>query len=927
MKPHAYALPTLLVAAWLCASPATARAEVTPQDLTCEYRTEPLGIDVEKPRLGWTLRSDERGQRQTAYQVLVAGSPKLLEGDVADLWDSGKVISSESIGVTYAGKPLGSGQRVWWKVRAWDKDDAVSPYSQPAWWEIALLAENDWQGTWIRQNKPLPQRDEDFYKDRPAPLLRRSFTVTKEIQRARVYVSGLGYYELSVNGQKVGDHVLDPGWTAYAKRVLYATYDVTESLRPGENVLGVVLGGGWYNPLPLRMWGRLNLREHLAVGSPRVILQMNIEYTDGSRESIVTDGKWKVAEGPILTNSVYLGETYDARRGQPGWNEPSFDDSGWQAAVEADQPLGPLKAQSAPPIKVTQTIKPVRLTEPQPGVFVFDMGQNFAGWVRLRVKGKAGTKVTMTCGELLHLDGTVNARTSACGQINKGGARGGPGAPQDAFQRNTYILKGEEQEVYTPRFTFHGFRYVQVTGYPGTPTLDALDGLRLNSAVQPAGWFSCSNKMLNRVQEMTRWTLRSNLQSVQSDCPHREKFGYGGDIAVTAEAAIFNFNMARFYAKTVRDFQDAARPNGGLTETAPYVGIADFGLGQQSGPIGWGTAHPLLQRHLLQYYGDRQIIEEQYKVTGRWIALLESTAEDYLLPGGIGDHEGLAPKSTALTGTAFFYYNVRLAQQLAAATGQQADAQRYEKLAQRIKEALNKRFLDPKTGRYDTGTQANQAIPLALGLVPETSREDALKVLVDDVLQKHDGHLTTGIFGTNYMLQALSEAGRADVACTVVTRHKFPGWGHMLHQGGTTLWEHWAFDEETFSHNHPAFGSVSAWFYKTLAGIQPAPDAIGFDKIIIRPQVVGNLTWVKARYGSIRGPVESSWTIEQDGLKLEIYVPVGTTATVYVPAGRAERVTESGHPASESPGVQLLRTEDRAAVFAVGSGRYQFAVK
>jgi alpha-L-rhamnosidase len=426
---------------------------------------------------------------------------------------------------------------------------------------------------------------------------------------------------------------------------------------------------------------------------------------------------------------------------------------------------------------------------------------------------------------------------------------------------------------------------------------------------------------------MTRWTLLSNLQAVQSDCPHREKFGYGGDVAATAEAAIFNFNMARFYTKTVRDFEDAARPNGGLTETAPYVGIADFGLGQQTGPVGWGTAHPLLQRHLLRYYGDRQIIDEQYKVTGRWIALLESSAKDYLLPGGIGDHEGLAPKSTALTGTAFFYQNVRLAQQLAAAAGQQADAQRYGDLAERIQEALNKRFLDAKTGRYDAGTQADQAIPLALGLVPETSRAGALRLLVDDVMQKHQGHLSTGIFGTPAMLQALSEAGRADVAYAVVSRHTFPGWGHMLHQGGTTLWEHWAFDDRTFSHNHPAFGSVSAWFYKTLAGIQPEPDAVGFDKIVIRPRVVGNLTWAKARYASVRGQVESSWSLEDGALKLEIYVPVGSTATVYVPARRPEQVTESGHPAAKSPGVEYLRTEDAAAVYAVGSGRYQFAVK
>jgi len=676
--------------------------------LKSEYRVNPLGLDTPQPRLSWLLDSKERGQQQTAYQVLAATSLDALAKGTGDLWDSGKVSSAESVHVAYGGQPLRSGQRVYWKVRAWDRQDRPSAYSAPAWWEMGLLAPADWQAAWLTRQRPAPRSEQQMFEDAPAPLLRKEFAIPKAILRARVYVSGLGYYELRLNGQRVGDHVLDPGWTTYSKRVLYSTYDVTDQLQRGANALGIMLGNGWFNPLPLRLWGHINPREHLTIGEPRAILQLVVEFADGSSQTVVTDETWKVGEGPILRNNVYLGEVYDARRAQPGWDRPGFDDASWRRASVAEEPLGPLRAQDAPPVRVTRTLKPVKRTEPKPGVFIFDLGQNFAGWARLSVKGPAGTRVRMRYGELLYPDGTLNGMTAVCGQIKQGGRDyryDGIGAPKTAWQEDQYILKGEGEEVYTPRFTFHGFRYVEVTGIVGEHV--ALEGLRLNSDVAPAGSFTCSNERFNRIQEMVLWTELSNLFSVQSDCPHREKFGYGGDIVATSEMAIFNFDMARFYAKATRDLADAVRPNGGFTETAPFVGIADNGLGEKSGPIGWGTAHPLLQWHLYQYYGDTRLLEENYELTKRWIALLRASARDHILDNGISDHESLVPKPRALTGTGFYYLNVRLFSQIARALGKKADADEAAALAEQIKAAFNQKFLQPGTGRYDTATHAS----------------------------------------------------------------------------------------------------------------------------------------------------------------------------------------------------------------------------
>ncbi len=914
-------------------------ATIIPVDLRCEYLRTPLGVDTRIPRLSWRLQpgvADARGLRQSSYQVLVARDEASLAADRGDLWDSGKVESTEQLHVPYGGRPLASAARCHWKVRAWDGDDQPTPFSAPTWWEMGLLGTVDWSGAWIDDGRLLPERDEDYYADDPAPLFRKAFVARAGVRRARLYAAGLGYYELRLNGEKVSDHLLDPAWTSYGKRVLYTTHDVTALVRDGANALAAMLGNGWFNPLPLRMWGRINLRDHLVVGRPRLIAQLNIEYEDGTAQSVVTDESWTVSGGPLVRNSVYLGEAYDARNEQPGWDRPGFDDDGW---AHANRPtdaqgsaghLGPLRSQMVPPIRTTATLRPVRVTEVRPGVFIFDMGQNFAGWARLRVQGPRGTTVTMRMGELLHPDGTLNVMTAVAGQIkgtnSDGTPRGGPGAPDVAFQSNAYTLRGDGLETYTPRFTFHSFRYVEVTGYPGTPTLDTIEGLRLNTAVEPVGSFACSDDLLNRIQKMVQWTLLSNLFSVQSDCPGREKFQYGGDIVATSEMAIFNYDMESLYAKTVLDHQDAARGSGWFPETAPYVGISAASYEDEAGPVGWGLAHPLLTAQLLQYYGNTRVVQEQYEAAARWVDLLNENADGHVLDRCISDHESLDPKPVALTATAHFFQSAKLTEHLARVLGRAREADRHAALARRIRQAFIDRFLEPGTGRFDIGTQACQATALYMGLVPDDEREAAVDAMVDQVLVAHGGHIAAGIFGTKYLLDSLTAQGRADVAYAMVAQESFPGWGHMLASGATTLWETWEFSDNTYSHNHPMFGSVGEWFFKGLGGIKPHPQAVGFDRFLIEPNVVGSLTWARVRYESVRGPIVSNWRIDGDRLRLDVEVPVNSIAIVRLPTRDPSSVTENGIPAAEAPGVTPLGPGPEAAArFEVGSGRYAFA--
>ena len=689
--------------------------------LRCEYRNQPLGIDHPVPRLSWVLESSERGQKQGAYRILVARTEESLKAAHGDLWDSGKVDSSQSVCVEYKGKPLQSGQRCYWKVKVWPAgSDTATSWSAPTFWEMGLVKASDWQGQWIGDGKALPDNDNAYFADDPAPIFRKHFTLYKPVRAARLYISALGYYQASLNGALVGDHKLDPLWTYPHKRVFYSTYDVTGQLSKGANCLGVMLGNGWYNPLPLRMWGRYNLRDTLQVGRPQFIAQLNIEYADGSRESVVSDNSWKWTEGPILRNSIYLGEKVDARKSVQNWDKPGLDVSKWTAVKLCPAPEGPLQSQPLPAIKVTKKIHPVKISEPVKGTYIVDMGQNFGGWARFKFDLPKGTTVKMRYGELLHKDGTLNPMTSVCGQIkNKPGFPDGEGPPSTAWQRDTYIAAGNGTEVYTPTFTFHAFRFIELTGLPKAPALDDIEGLRMNSGVEPVGSFSCSNELFNRIQKMCQWTFLSNIFGVQSDCPHRERFGYGGDLVTTSDAFMLNYDMAGFYAKVTRDWHDSALPNGMLTDTAPFVGIQYCG-------VGWAMAHPHLQCQLYRYYGDRRIIEEQYDVSKRWLELVRVENKEHIVSKGLHDHEAIKKEKSPPMVTPLYCESARMLSHLAGILGKDKDVADYKALSEEIRKAYISSFIPSGTGVAASGIQSVQAFVLFLDMLPELERPAAL---------------------------------------------------------------------------------------------------------------------------------------------------------------------------------------------------------
>ena len=865
-----------------------------PTDLRCEYLSNPLGIDVREPRFSWVLHHTARAQVQTAYQVLVASHAEDLAQDSGDIWDSGKVASSDSIQVVYAGKPLESGKTYYWKVRYWGTAGNASPYSAVSQFEMGLLSRDEWKGRWIEGD-----------------MLRKEVTLDGKIVRARAYVTALGYYELRINGEKVGRNVLDPAWTTYPKRVLYTTYDITRRPRSGKNAFGAMLGGGWAT-LGERFFDP-------EVGpyykAPALLLQINIELEGGKTVSLASDGSWKASKGPIVSDSVYDGEVYDARREIPGWDRPEFDDSKWSAAQTVEGSQGVLSAQMMPPIRVIDSMVPVSLSNPKPGVYVFDMGQNMSGWVQLRVEGPAGTQVTLRFAELVYPDGMINRE-------NLG----------EAKSRDIYTLKGEGRETYEPRFTYHGFRYVEVTGYPGIPNLDSLRGRVVHTAVGTVGSFLASKQILNDIQRLIHWSQLTNLFSIPTDCDQRnERQGWMGDAQATAQEAMMNFDMASFYTNFIRDIRDAQFPDGSLPDTVPrkYGGVP--------GDLGWQTAYPLLCWYMWQQYGDRRIVEENYDGLKKYVAFLRSHAQDniYRLHWE-GDWVEVAHTPGDYIADVWYYYDVSLVSKMAQILGKSAEAASYGQVAAQIKDALNRTFFDAKSGNYANGTQTANAMALFLDLVPREHRNAVERSLTDDIVYAHNTHVTTGFIGVKFLLPVLTATGHSDLAYELAAQTTYPSWGYMVKRGATTLWELW--QEKTGpamnSQDHIMFGSVGAWFYNALGGINLSPESVGYQHIRIAPQVVEDLTWASASVDSMRGTISSSWTHSPERITLEVAIPVNSDAQVVLPTEpqmtdvvirEGDRVVwEKGHYVSGDPGLTGATREGRNIIFQLGSGAYSF---
>jgi len=905
-------------------------ADVIPVDLRGDGLAGPLAVSP-KPRLSWRLESAKRGQARSAWRVLVASKPELLAEDRGDVWDSGKVAAQREPYVTYAGAPLVSGGRYHWKVMCWDAADSPSAWSKTSVMEIAPTNPADWQGAgWIDDGLPNPTRDEDFHAPDPAPLLRREFSLSKPVVRARLHLAGLGYCLPSLNGRRLEDQVLDPPWTAFDERVLFRSHDVTGQLAEGNNCLGLALGNGWYNPLPLRMWGHRNIRGSIATGRPRVIAMLVVEHPDGTRTTVTTGPGWSTTTGPTIRNSIFLGEERNSQFALPGWDTVGFNATAWKPARVVEAPLEPLQPLLAmPPVRASATIPAVAITSPAPSIHIVDFGQNFTGVPEVDLNLPAGKRIILRYGEILNDDGTLNPLTSVCGQI-KGTRKdangdevliGGPGAPAIAWQQDTYFARGDGPETYRPDFTFHGFRYMEITGLLEEPRLTAFRGIPLHSDLPDAGSFSCSNERLNRIQEITRRTFLNNVVSVQSDCPHRERFAYGGDIVATSEAFLMNFDMAGFYAKTARDWADSARPDGNFTDTAPFVGIHYCG-------VGWSMVHPLLLERLHTHYGDAQLVEEQFPAAVRWFDGEAGRRENGLVTKGLGDHEALKKIAGPVMLTPMFIDTARRMARLARIIGREGDAARFENMAEESATAWAKAFLDPGTGKVGGASQSEQTFALGFGAAAGDAQKAVFDHLVKDLTAPDDGPmLTTGIYGTRILLEELTQRGRHDLAYALADRKTYPSWGWMLENDATTLWETWKESDNTFSHNHPMFGSISAWFFRWLGGIQPAADAVGFDRILIRPQIAGGLEWVKCSHDSIRGPIVSNWSVNADGAEFEIVIPPDATAMIELPMDKGDILTESGRPIADASGIKIMPAGGNLHRLQAGSGKYRIMVR
>ncbi|MEF8845462.1 MAG: family 78 glycoside hydrolase catalytic domain [Bacteroidales bacterium] len=769
--------------------------------------------------------------------------------------------------------------------------------------------------SWIGDGKEQPEKDSLFYLDNPTPIFRKEFKSEKKVNSARLRITAAGYYKASINGERVGKNMLDPAWTDYSKRIFYSEYDVTDMVEAGENCMGVVLGNGFYNPLPLRMWGRRNLREPLTVGRPVFIASIQLEYENGKKDVIITDDSWSFSYGPILKNNVYLGEVYDARREIDGWDKTGFDDSSWEKAKLEEGPGGEIQKTFFPPIQITERIQPEDIYLQDEGTYIVDMGVNFAGVYRIKLKGDPGDSIVIRSGERVYSDGSLNPMTAVCGQIKSEGV-GGPGAPDTALQEDIYIIGSDTEAWFKPEFTYHTFRYLEVNGLDKKPEIQDVEGLALNSTVTNNNSFSTSSGLINSIQEMTERTFLSNLHSVQQDCPAREKFGYGGDLNATSEAYIYNFDMQSFYRKTVYDWVDAMNDSG-FVDTAPFVGIQYCGLS-------WESAMLITQYYLYLYYNDTEFIREMYEINNDWMDKVARIHPEGLVNSGLSDHGSMEPVPVKLTGTCHYLQCARIMQEFASVMNDQEKQEKYEKLAAKLKGLIQCEFWD-KPVKDEINRQTLHAFLLYHDIVPQEDIDAARDSLLNAVQNGPAGHFNTGIFGTKYITEVLSEHISPEFTYNIVNSTEFPGWGYMIDNGATTIWETWKESDNTFSNCHPMFGSVSEWFYSWLAGIKPNPEHPGFEKFYLAPSTPQELDHVNCTYHSPHGKIVSNWERDNNKRIYQMEIPSGTAANVVLPLKTAQNISikKSGDPDFKPGQVDGLES----GRFELSEGKYTITIK
>ena len=901
-----------LIFLFLCAG--TFAQDLSLIEMTVYHKVNPVGIDNRQPRFSWKISAIGKSIMQTAYFLRVSTDEKFSSSKI--IWQSGKVESDESILHLYQGPDLKSGQRYFWQVKIWDNEGKESKWSTVAYWEMGLLSKSEWKAKWI-------EMEGDTLRYSPSPHFRKEFSITKSIASARIYVTSHGFYELQLNGKKVGDQVLTPGWTSYSKRLQYQVYDITDNLSKGNNAIAAVLGDGWYR-------GTLGWGNNWAVYGKRlgILLQLRITYTDGSESVIVTDESWKASnEGAIRMNDIYNGETYDATKKLTGWNLPGYNDKNWQSVKTGNYNNGNLIASEGPPIKKIQEIKPVKIFRTPKGNLVVDMGQNMVGWLKLKVSGNKGTVVTLRHAEVMDEFGefyTTNLRAAKC--------------------QLTYILAGTGEELYEPRFTFMGFRFVEVTGFPGDLTTDNLTGVVVHSDMSVTGSYECSNPLINQLQHNIQWGQKGNFVDVPTDCPQRdERLGWTGDAQAFSRTAAYNMDVSSFFTKWLKDVATDQKPGGEVPDVIPDI-LNRQGSATAKPSAGWGDVAVIVPWTMYLVYGDKHFLENQYPSMKAWVEYIRTRAGDSCIwkggskygdwlfyhppvnnhtePDGYTEHDFIA--------TAFYAYSTSLIAEAAKLLGKTDDAKIYSDLFNKIKEVFINEYVTG-AGRVGTNSQTSYVLALKFNLLPDNLRKNAARFLADDIKSRRN-HLSTGFLGTPYLCHVLSDNGYTDVAYDLLLQESYPSWLYPVKMGATTIWERWDGEktDSTFqdpgmnSFNHYAYGAIGDWMYRVSAGIETMGP--GYRHIIIQPHPTNKLTYSKASFESPYGTIASGWERRDGKVKVKVIIPANTIATIILPVASADKVTESGKQLSQNIYLKNIKTSDRKLIMEAGSGEYSFEI-
>jgi len=892
--------------------PFLAHAQISVQNPLCENRPDPIGLDVLIPRLSWQLQSSHRNVRQTAYEIKV-GTETLLKNKNL-IWSTGQVASEQSVYVPYNGPALQSGKKYYWQVRVWDNRGNTSPWSAPAFWHMGLLQPGDWKAEWIIPGFPETP-------GRPSPLMRKQFTLKKKIRAATLYATAHGLYEAHINGQRVGNDYFTPGWTSYNKRLQYQTYDVSALLKEGQNALGVLLGNGWYRGY-LASKGKNNF-----YGTDiALLLQLNITYSDGSTEIIGSDTSWKSSTGAIRSAELLHGECHDARAEKQGWTTAGYNDAQWAGVVVKPFSKTVLIATYNEPVRKHETFRPARIFQTPKGEQVLDFGQNLVGWVQMKVKGKPGDQIVLSFAEVLDKAGnfyTDNLRA--------------------ARNRDTFILKGNGEEILEPHFTCHGFRYLRTEGFPGEATADNFTAVALYSDMAPNGRFECSNPLINQLQHNIQWGQKGNFFDVPTDCPQRdERLGWTGDAQVFSRTAIFNRHAHNFFVKWLKDLSADQLPDGSVPWVIPYI---TFGDPVERGATGWADAATVIPWNLYLLYGDERVLAEQYASMKAWVDFMQNRSQndlwntgphfgDWLFYSVNNDNWGVsAITDKYLVAQCYWAHSTQLLIHAAGILGKNEDVATYSALLQRIKTAFLKEYVTPG-GRLASNTQTAYVLALQFDMLPDSLRPQAAARLVDNI-KVYKNRLTTGFLGTPELCHVLTRFGYTDVAYTLLLQERSPSWLYPVKQGATTIWERWEgirpdgsfADPTTNSFNHYANGAIGDWMYRVIAGIETDEKKAGYKEIIIRPRPGGGLTHASASLQTYYGQIRSDWKMEAGAFTLEVHIPANTSATIYIPAENADAILENGTTLASAPDVQVTGVENGRVILKTGSGRYRFQIR